>query len=78
MRVIAGEDIPRLYPYRIDGINWVNPITLEDSGRTAMFCAMKDYKAGDAIEEFYPCLVAAGMFQNVTREPGPDDRAWLT
>lgn len=77
--MIASVDIPRLYAFSVEGIHWVNPITLEDCGRRALFCARRDIAAGEIITEddYHPKARASGMYQNVTREPVATDRADL-
>lgn len=77
--MIAAEDIPRLHEFSVEGVNWVNPVTLEDCGWRALFCARRDIAAGEVItpDDYHPHARAAGMYQNVTREPLATDKAEL-
>ena len=73
--MIAGEDIRMHNAFEVEGVNFVNPVTFEDTGRKALFAAMEDYKTGDEITRYSPRAVAAGPYHNVTREPLPTDKA---
>lgn len=73
--MIAGTDIGYLEPFFVPGINWLNPLTLEDSGWTAIFACGRAVKAGELVESFSPALIAEGIYRNVTRALTADDRA---
>lgn len=73
----AAEDIPNNYAFEVEGVNFVNPVTFEDTGRKALFAAIGDYKAGEEITLYTPLAIASGVGQNVTRAITKTDEARL-
>ena len=71
----AAEDILHCHAFTVDGVNFVNPVTFEDTGALALFAAIGDYKAGDEITRYTPLDVSCGLYQNVTRSFTDTDRA---